>query len=68
VVGIVEAFCVVRKINGALRMIYRLDYRCFGEDLQGENESDCILDSKKLINNKKEMNSCLKKNIKPVRF
>jgi hypothetical protein len=42
-----------RKIKSARKVMYRLDYRCFGADLQGQNEGDCILDSKKLINNKK---------------
>jgi len=49
-------------------MMYVLDYRCFGADLQGENERECILYSKKLINNEKKMNTCLKKKIKPVSF
>jgi hypothetical protein len=48
--------------------MYGLDYPCFGADLQGENARESILDSKKLINNEKEMNTCLKKKIKPVRF
>jgi hypothetical protein len=67
VVGMVENFCGTKNKRW-LKMMYRLDYRCFVADLQGENEGDYILDSKKLINNKKEMNSCLKKKKKPVRF
>ena len=31
-------------------MMYKFDYRCSGEDLQGENERALFLDSKKLIN------------------
>jgi hypothetical protein len=33
-----------------MKMMFQAEYRCFGADLQGKNERDRALDSKKLIN------------------